>query len=336
MRFTKLLRFWAVLGIILTLVLLPVGGCTKAPQTVDQVAFALNWLPIGEAAGWYVALDKGFFTEQNIAVQILRGYGSGDTIKRVAAGQVTFGVGDMGSLIVAKARENQPVKAVAMFFGKAPHGLFFYKDSGISKPEDLIGKTIACPASSANRLMFPAFASLTGIDATKVNWLVVDSAAAVPAFAARQADLVCEFATSEASIRAKAQGEVGAMMYADYGFDVYANAVLVREDTAQNSPGLVKRFVTAAMKGLDYGIQHPEEAVQILKKYNPEVDPVVSLLEWNVACGLINTPEAQEHGIGYMLPEKVTKTIDLVTQAFELSTRINEADLYTNEFLPEK
>ena len=62
-----------------------------AQQKVDQVVFALNWLPVGEAAGWYVALDKGMFLENNIAVSIVRGMGSADTAKRVAAERATFG-----------------------------------------------------------------------------------------------------------------------------------------------------------------------------------------------------------------------------------------------------
>ena len=76
------------------------ASAASAQQKRDEVTFALNWLPVGEAAGWYVALDKGYFKENNIDVNIVRGFGSGDTAKRVAAKRAQFGVADIGTVIL--------------------------------------------------------------------------------------------------------------------------------------------------------------------------------------------------------------------------------------------
>src|SRR5690242_10814735 len=167
-----------------------------AQQKRDEVVFALNWLPVGEAAGWYVALEKGFFRDNNIDVTIVRGFGSGDTAKRVAAKRAVFGVADIGTVVLQRINEGIKVRAVAMFFARAPHAVFFRANSGIKTPKDLEGKSIACPATSANKVMFPAFASLAKIDGSKVEWKITDPAVAIATFAAGRADLVCEFLTS--------------------------------------------------------------------------------------------------------------------------------------------
>src|SRR5690348_13195222 len=120
------LRFAVAINLML------MSGATApaaAQQKVDQVVFALNWLPVGEAAGWYVALDKGMFLENNIAVSIVRGMGSSDTAKRVAAERATFGVADTGTVILLRINEGIKVRAVGMFFGRAPHAVFFRKSS---------------------------------------------------------------------------------------------------------------------------------------------------------------------------------------------------------------
>src|SRR5262249_42220882 len=78
-------------------VLLPAGlalgpGVFGPAQAADQVTLALDWIVNGTHAGYFVALDKGFYAGNNLDVSIARGYGSGDTIKRLAAGRANFAV----------------------------------------------------------------------------------------------------------------------------------------------------------------------------------------------------------------------------------------------------
>jgi NitT/TauT family transport system substrate-binding protein len=305
-----------------------------AQPKADEVTFALNWLPVGEAAGWYVALDKGYFRENNIDVNIVRGFGSGDTAKRVAAKRATFGVADIGTVILLRSNEGIKVTAVGMFFGRAPHAVFFRESSNIKTPTDLAGKSIACPATSANKVMFPAFASLVGLDASKVEWKITDPAVAIPTFAAGRADLVCEFLTSRPNIAAQSREKISQFVYADYGFRIYANAVIAQEDTIKQNPELVRRFVRAAMRGLDYAIKNPDEAVQTLIKYAPENRPVIAAEEWQVATDLIMTEEAKRNGVGYMDPQRIAATYDIITSTFSLDkTKDRIEDLYSNNFL---
>lgn len=300
----------------------------------DEVIFALNWLPVGEAAGWYTALEKGYFRSEKIDVSIVRGLGSPDTARRVATGRAHFGVADTGSVILLRIKEGINVKTVAMFFGRAPHGVFFRKSTGISKPKDLEGKTIGCPAASANRVMFPAFASMAGVDAGKVIWRVTDPGVVVPTFAAGRVDAICNFVTERPVMEAQVKDEMAALLYRDFGLDFYANGIIVREETLQKNPDLVRRFTRAAVRGLEYAVNNPEEAVGILLKHAPENQREIASKSWQITRDLIMTDEAKSHGVGYMLPAKMKATYDVVTSAFELDpTKDDFRNLFTNEFL---
>jgi NitT/TauT family transport system substrate-binding protein len=98
----------------------------------DKVLFQLDWIPTGEHAAYFAGAAKGFFKEQGIDITLTRGYGSGDTINKVAAGAAPFGVADLGGVLAARARQDVPVKSISAIYTHSPHSLFVLKSSGIT------------------------------------------------------------------------------------------------------------------------------------------------------------------------------------------------------------
>src|SRR5262249_34874851 len=82
------------------------AAAPAAPAKADEITFALNFLPVGDTAGWFAALDKGYYSENGLAVNIVGGQGGADTLKRIAAGRAEFGVSDMGTLVIQRLNEN--------------------------------------------------------------------------------------------------------------------------------------------------------------------------------------------------------------------------------------
>src|SRR3974390_2646651 len=76
----------------------------------DKVRFQTDWIPSGEHAMYYGGLQKGIFAAEGIDVTITRGYGSGDTVTKLAANAFDFGVADMAAVMTARARPNVPGK----------------------------------------------------------------------------------------------------------------------------------------------------------------------------------------------------------------------------------
>jgi NitT/TauT family transport system substrate-binding protein len=183
-------------------------------------------------------------------------------------------------------------------------------------------------------MLFPAFARKAGIDAGKTTWRVTDPAVVVPTLAAGRVDAVCNFVTERPVMVAQVKEPLAELLYRDAGFDFYSNGIIVREDLVQKNPDLVRRFTRAAMRGLDHAVKHPEEAVGILLKHAPENVRDIAARSWQITAELIMTDEAKKHGIGYMLPEKMKATYDVVTSAFQLDAAKDDyRNLFTNEFL---
>ena len=75
----------------------------------DKAAFLMDWIPTGERAAYYAGWQRGTFAKHGIDVTILRGYGSGDTVTKVAAGSAQFGVADIAAVLAARMRAEVPV-----------------------------------------------------------------------------------------------------------------------------------------------------------------------------------------------------------------------------------
>jgi NitT/TauT family transport system substrate-binding protein len=328
------LRRFALAALRGLAVLLALGAGTA--QAADSVVFGLDWEVFGRHAGFFAALDKGYYAQEGLDVTIDPGTGGADAVKDVASGKFDFGFGDIGSLLVDRAA-GLPVEAVAVVYGRAPQALWIRKDAGVTAPQDLAGKTIGAPAGSAVRLMFPAFAETAGFDPKSVQWRTADAASLFRVLFSGQADAVIGYAPGWPTVQKQAAAagvEVTSMLFADYGFDVLSNGLLVRESVAEERPDLVRRFVKATLRGLEYAFAHPEEAAALVVARHPELDPDTAAAEIEIVRDLALTPEVQEHGLGYMAPEKMQSTRDIVTKAYHVTADVDLEAAYSNAFLP--
>lgn len=320
---------------IAALAIILAGGLAADVLAADKVVFGLDWQVLGRHAGYVVAHEKGFYKDEGLDVDVQRGYGSADAVKRVAAGTVTFSFGDTGSLVIARA-EGIKAKVVGMVYGKAPYALWLRKDAGVSKPADLEGKTLGGSAGSAVRVLFPAFAKMAGIDASKVKWQTLDAASLYPTLFSKRIDGMVDFAPgwpTTAKRAAEAKVEMEKMFYADYGLTIYSNGLLAREETIKEKPDLVRRFVRATMKGLDTAFKNPAEAAKILKKRYPELDEDTARGEIEIVRELAWTAEAKANGLGAMAADKMKLTRDIIVEAYGIKADVAVDDLYTNQFV---
>jgi NitT/TauT family transport system substrate-binding protein len=302
----------------------------------DKITLGLDWQIFGRHAGFIVAQERGFYKAEGLDVEVIRGYGAADAVKRIAAGTITAGTGDTGALVISRS-QGIKVKAVGMVYGKAPYVLWIRKDVGVKTPKDLEGKTIGSAAGSVVRLLFPAFAKLAGVDASKVNWATIDAPSHFPMLFSKKVDAVIDYIVGLPTVtkRGKEAGvEIQPMLYADYGLNIYSNAVMVREDMLQDKPDVVRKLLKATYQGFDYALKNPAEAAKIVKRRQPELDEETAAAEIVILRDLVLTPEAKQHGMGYMDAEKMRVTRDIITQAYELKVTVPHEELYTNALLP--
>lgn len=303
----------------------------------DNVKLALNWLVSGKNAPYFVAKKKGFYSAVGLNVAISRGNGSGDTIKRIAVGESEFGLADTASVISAQTNDSSPVKMVGMMFAKSSIAILYVKEAGISKPTDLIGKKLARSAAGASVNMFPAFLKANQIERSKINEVVVSPSSFLPLLLSKQADAVLDQSSYLGRYRKGAADSgltIDAFRFADFGLDLYGDGIIVKNDLIAQNPDLIRRFMAATLKGSAYSFDHPDEAIDILQKSNPEIDHKVGTEELLDTKQLAMIDEVLKHGLGYIDADHMRRTQEIVIEGLNLKSKIPLDQIYTLAFLP--
>lgn len=313
----------------LALAALLVSGTAQAQE---KWTFALNWFPVGDHAAYWVALDKGYYKDAGLDVMLENSKGSGDTIAKVDTGRADAGLADAAVLIASKAR-GTTVRTIGMVFDKTPLAIFSLKSKPLTKPKDLEGASLGSPPGDAQRQMFPAFARFNKLDASKVTWVNIEPAAKVAAVAEKRMDGVGDYSTGLPLYeKAAGKGNVQMMLWADFGFDLYAMSIMASEKTMKEKPKQLKAFLEASYKGWRDVMADPKAAMAIFKKRVPEID--VAALSENMMMGLdlMKTDQFRNGGVGSISDARMCASVDLVNTYMGLPKKVECKDVYTKDF----
>ena len=318
-------RFMQLLASLLALFLM--ASCASQSQP-DQVTVQLKWLHSAQFAGIYVAQAQGYYAEENINLTINPG-GIGDdglinAVDRVVSGQAQFGIWSGDSLLTAY-EQGQPVKAVATIFQINPTAYFSLAESGIETPADLAGKRVAV---GDGNLLLPTV--LSSVDLTLDDIEVIPLTFDMSPLLNGDVDVWTGYLTEQVA-GLKAEGhELNVILAYDYGAFIYSDILFTSDTLIQDNPDLVQRFVRATMRGWEYALAHPDEAVAATLKTDPSLDEASLDREMSASIPLIDAGQAT---LGFM-DELVWQT----TQSIMLDNGMLEAPLdlttmYTNEFV---
>lgn len=334
-----------IAGILLTvssLGILAAAALAQAPaKALRPFTFILDFLPYGEYTPYFTALEKGWYREEGLDVKILRGAGSGDTVKRIAAGQGDAGSADFAPVVAARANEDAKVKAIAVYFRETWLSIFVRTDSGINAPKDLEGKTISTTPGNAHHVLWPLYSQLAGFNGDSVKWVTMDGAAMGPALITKRVDAAPFAHVHEARLQkqAKEQGtSLRRLAYKDVGMDLYALTIIARDDSIARDPEPLKAFLRATLRSMPYAWdgKNIEEGARYVVNRNPEVDIDAAVGAARVAAlyGLTEDVKSGRAALGQLDPVKVRKSIDIYTQYLKLKRKVEPDEVYTNDLLP--
>jgi NitT/TauT family transport system substrate-binding protein len=326
------------MGVYLRLIGVAVAlfGAATAASAEDSVTFALSWIPGGNHFGIIAANVEGFYREANLKVDIQRGYGSGDTVKRVGTGSADIGVADATSVIDGVGNGFK-VKQVAVIFERAPDAIFFVKDRGISAPKDLEGKKVGAFTGEAPLNTLPLFAKHANFAVDKVSIINVTPSAKYASLVAGSVDAIVEFVNLEPTIQQAAATtglKIGKFVYADYGVDYYSLGLVVNDAMIETRPDLLRKLVGATMRGYAWAIKNPEAAADDFAKSYPESNRDVVLAQWKVSLPFVLTETAKSKGLGYIDDGKMQATLDVIRSYKSIDPSLKPGDVYTMKFLP--
>jgi NitT/TauT family transport system substrate-binding protein len=325
------------IGALAALALLGLGQTANAETDIN---FTLDWKYQGPTAAFIVAEEKGYFDEEGLDVSIDSGNGSAGAVTRVASGAYQMGFADINALVEFNAANpGQAVQCVMMLYDAPPFGLYTLKSSGITKPEDLVGRTLGAPVFDASYKLFPAFASQTGIDPAAVPRVNMDPPLREAMLVRGEVDVISgHYFSSLLDLMSKGvpRDDIVVMLYADHGMDFYGNALIASAAFIEENPEAVAAFNRAVVRGLKDVLADPAGAVELVAKYDPLIDQELERQRLDMAIEQnILTPYVQENGFGAIDEARMARAIDQLAAALDLATKPAVADIWTDAFLPE-
>lgn len=321
--------------ILLAVMALFINACAGGNpfQENDKVTVQLSWFPSVEYAGFYTALEKGYYSQENLDVTLVAGGPELDVLGEVNSGNAQFGIGTGDSLIIAKTRQ-QNFLAVATIFRNNPLVVMSLNNGEIQKPEDLTGKTIGVIApdlSTTWDIQFLALLQRAEVEIDNISYSAIEDYHGTNEIKSGKVDALSGmFATNE-PVLAKMEGDnLNLIYYKDYGVDVYPNVLFVTQKFGNENPDLIARFVKATLRGYQFSIENPEEVASLALKYDESLDLAFQQEVMKAQIPFIDTGDAP---IGSMDEDVWNTTQEILLDFGLISEGIDVSTVYTNQFV---
>ena len=257
----KLLTSLAVLAISAT--------TASVAQAADKLALQLQWVTQAQFAGYYVALDKGYYKDEGLDVTIKPGGPDIAPPQVLAGGGADLMLNWMPSALAAREK-GLPLVNIAQPFKSSGLQLTCRKETGIKSPEDFRGKTIGV-WFFGNEYPFLSWMSQLGIptDGGDNGVTVLKHGFNVDPLLQKQADCISTMTYNEywqvidAGI---SPDELVVFKYQDQGVSTLEDGIYVLEDRLADAAfqDQLVRFVRASMKGWKWAEANPNDAADIV------------------------------------------------------------------------
>ncbi len=246
------------------------GLMTAPAWAADEVTLQLKWVTQAQFAGYYVALDKGFYEEADLDVTILPGGPDIAPTQVLAGGGADVTVEWMPAALAAREK-GLPMVNIAQPFKSSGMMLTCWKDAGIASPSDLANRTLGV-WFFGNEFPFMSWMSQLGISTdgkSESGVEVLKQGFNVDPLLQRQADCISTMTYNEywqvidAGVSAD---DLVTFKYEDQGVATLEDGLYVLEDNLSDAAFVDKmeRFVAASMKGWKYAEENPDEAALIV------------------------------------------------------------------------
>ncbi len=227
----------------------------------EKVVLQLKWLHQFQFAGYYVALEKGYYRDAGLDVEIIERDLNKDNVQQVIDGEADYGVADSG-LFLYKARR-EPIVIVAPIFQHSPSILMTLKSSGIDSPYALENKDVRFYKKDVDG--FSIFAMLKSLNVKPIMSRLKDKASYLD-LAKKKTDAYVGYLSNEPYYFKEMGVEINIINPTNYGFDLYGDMLFTSTKEAKEHPQRVEKFKQASLKGWKYALEHKEEIANLIKR----------------------------------------------------------------------
>lgn len=313
----------------------PTTGTTAADTFDGTVDIQFSWFHNVEFVGFYEAVAQNYYNDANIDINLLEGginaNGYIDPVQQVLDGQADFGVIGADQILLARSQGHDLV-AVASIYQRSPVVLISTKDKGIISPRDLIGRRVGVqPTGSVTDIAYRAMLDKLNIDQAQIDETSDINFGSVDAIFNGEVDAMQAFLTNQGADAQLRSSDVNILWISDY-VNMYSNVIFTTEAMIQNHPDVVRSFVQATVRGMEWAVHNPDQAAeQTVRQYSPNADLVAAQRGMRLSVPLINPPG---HAPGEMEVPVWNNAHDIMLNQGLLAAPIdNVAAVYTLEFL---
>ncbi len=311
------------------------SGTSTSDGELTPIKLQLKWVPQAQFAGYFVALEKGYYEEEGLDVTILPGGPDIVPEQQVANGTAQIGVNWVASLLPHQA-EGMPLVQIAQIYQKSGLLLVTKKDSGIQSPADLAGKKVG-NWMGGNEFEILALFDKYDFDPNSdlqfvkqgftMDQFLSGELDAASAMTYNEYHVVLEQGVPESDLSVIDMNDEGVAMLED---NLFANS----EWLADNKE-VAAKFVRASIKGWQDAINDPEGAVDIIMAQSEAGSSTREhqLTMMQEVAKLVVPEGFDPANIGVIDKEMFQQTADIAHQFGVIKEPANLEEAYTDEIM---
>jgi len=236
---------------------------------ITPLKVMLDWFPNADHVPLYVAQQKGFFEDEGLQVEFQVPANPSDPLKLTAAGKVDLAINYEPEVVIARS-EGLDVLSIGILVEHPLTTILFLKDSGIKTPKDLEGKRIGFAVPHLQEILFKAFADYNGLR----NYQLVNIGFNItPSLLTHKVDAVIGAYRNYEKNELELEGQpAGFFALEENGIPDYYELVFITNSTVLSQKrAALKGFLRAVQRAIDFCREHPDEALTLYFKANPDV-----------------------------------------------------------------
>ncbi len=304
----------------------------STPFPVEKITFIAGFKPQADLpfVGVYIAQERGYFKAQGLDVSIQHAV-SGEHVQLIATGRAQFSTGTGGDILKRVAQADVPLVSIAVIGQRDDQAFAVRADSPIQTVKDWEGKLVGYKSTpSADYL---ALLKIGGVDRSKVREVAVGFDPRV--LATGQVDVYPVFAANEPDTLARQGVAVRLFDPTTYGVPSFGLTYMSNRDLVASRPDLVKRFLRAALKGIEDATADRDGAIDIVMKYAPGEDRAHQRYMLDTEIDAAQNDMTRTRGIGATTREQWSALESFLADYGALPKRVDVKTVYNDSFVNE-
>jgi ABC-type nitrate/sulfonate/bicarbonate transport system substrate-binding protein len=309
----------------------PAAQIAVEPATPLSMTFMAGYKPQANLpfVGVYVAQEKGYFAAENIEVVIEHSPGQGQHLQMVATGKVQVTTQDAAVLLKRRADPGLPLVSIALIGQRGQQAFAALASSGLKTPVDWQGHTVGYKGTPPPDLF--ALLGKAGADVTKMELVNVGFDPRL--LAEGMVSVYPVFKSNEPFMLNSWGYELVLWDAADYGVPTLGLAYVTSDETLQSQPEVLERFLRAALQGIRYAAQHPDEAVDIVLQYTgPETSRDHMLFMLQAELLEMESEYTLGYGVGWQTEAQWQALADMLVE-FDAMPPVDVTTVFTTQIL---